>query len=75
MIPSTRAEKIADLATFASIAEGLVHQHLNFATDHDGRPAVIVSPSAAEQIHALVRELARRANELQAIDLPEGGER
>ncbi|MGI2031391.1 hypothetical protein ACRQ1B_03260 [Rhizobium panacihumi] len=65
MILSTPAEKVADLVTFASMAEDLVHQHLNFATDHDGRPAVIVPPSAADQLHTLVREIARRARELE----------
>lgn len=62
---SSHAEEAHDLAVLAGLAEELVHGHLSLAVDVDGRPAVVVAPSVASQLHLLVREMARRARRME----------
>lgn len=62
---TTRTEATHDLAVLAGLLEELTHQHLSIATDHEGRPAVIIGPSIAAQLGTLVREVARRARRLE----------
>ena len=63
---TSRVEELHDLAVLASLAEDLTHQHLHLAEDHDGRPTVLVPPTAAAQLATLVREIARRARRPEA---------
>lgn len=63
LIPS-HAERCDDLATLAAMMVDRVHENLAVAIDLDGKPAVIVSPKAAQEMHLLAREISRRAFEL-----------
>lgn len=69
MTPADRFNiEISDLRTLADMAVDRAHDSLSLAVDFNGRPAVAVPPSAAAELHLLIREISRRLDELGVDD-------
>lgn len=60
------AARVEDLAVFCGLVEEMALDHLGVTTDFNGRPVVLLAPTVASQLHTLVREISRRAKELEA---------